>query len=363
MTTFSSSWNGWREAGRGVGAARVGVPGVEHGAADGPLAERREQRVLVDDRAARDIDQDRVGTHARELRGPDQALGRRAQRTGDPDEVGGLEQPVQLVRAAEPVGRRVERARPADDRHDPHAERPGADRDRLADVAVADAADGPAGELRAERGQQARASDQLPALKRALRPARSTVRWSMAASTYSLIPISCSKLLQTGQPAGTASRSTASRPATARWTSLRFGIGGRPLPSSTVTSTSVAAKAAALAGPDQVAFDDLYAVAEAATEQRCPLVGDRTVEQDGHRVGVVVPAWSSGVGLRAFRQKTGARRLGGQTGHGQPGAQVLAIAGFLKGQRGQKALDGHLGQLLENLRTSAAASVERPSWP
>ena len=87
----------------------------------------------------------------------DQAAGRLVERAGDDDEVGGLEQAVELARAAQPVRRRLQRARPGGDRHDPQAEGPGPECDRAADVAIADAADGLARELGPERRRKPRA--------------------------------------------------------------------------------------------------------------------------------------------------------------------------------------------------------------
>ncbi len=40
-----------------LGRKRLGVEDVQHGPADPPFAQRREQRLLVDDGAARDVDE------------------------------------------------------------------------------------------------------------------------------------------------------------------------------------------------------------------------------------------------------------------------------------------------------------------
>src|SRR6266851_5863632 len=50
----------------GLFGGRVAVPSVERRAADNAVAQRREQRVLIGDRAAPDIDQERIAFQQRE---------------------------------------------------------------------------------------------------------------------------------------------------------------------------------------------------------------------------------------------------------------------------------------------------------
>ena len=63
---------------RVVGRQRLGVGDVERGAGEPALAQRVGERVLVDDRAARGVDEDRVGLHARERVGVDRGGGSRS---------------------------------------------------------------------------------------------------------------------------------------------------------------------------------------------------------------------------------------------------------------------------------------------
>ena len=58
---------------------------------------------------------------------------------------------------------------------------------------------------------------------------------------YSEIPISCSYTLQIAQPAGTASKSNASKPAPGSWRSRSRGAGGRPAAQYWVTIASATA--------------------------------------------------------------------------------------------------------------------------
>ena len=80
---------------------RLVAEGVEHGAADAPLAQRAEQRPFVDEPAAGDVDEPGAGLHRRERRVVDHALGLGRERRGEDDEVRLGEQ-----LAAAPPGRR-----------------------------------------------------------------------------------------------------------------------------------------------------------------------------------------------------------------------------------------------------------------
>jgi hypothetical protein len=110
---------------------------VESGREDLFLLQRLDQRRLVHDRAARHVDQNAFGAERLEHLGVDQVAGRGTPRRDDEQHVGGarhLDQ-VRVVR----VGKRPPAARMIDHRH-LHGVEPA--RDRLADAADADDADG-----------------------------------------------------------------------------------------------------------------------------------------------------------------------------------------------------------------------------
>lgn len=73
---------------RVVPGCRLDLEDVEPGARDAPRAERLVQRLLLDDRSARGVDDVGGLLHQPELVGPDQALGPGAQRAVDRHEVG-----------------------------------------------------------------------------------------------------------------------------------------------------------------------------------------------------------------------------------------------------------------------------------
>ena len=58
-----------------LGAVRVVVPDVDAGGANAPVAQRREERLLVDHLASPDVDDDRMGWQQREFAGADQPGG------------------------------------------------------------------------------------------------------------------------------------------------------------------------------------------------------------------------------------------------------------------------------------------------
>ena len=117
---------------------------VECDAAQMIAPERVSERLLVDDLAARDIDQDAAGFHQGKALGIEQPVGFRRPLTADHDKIAGGEKPVEIRRAAdlgEPGRQGLARLRRAPGADDPHAE-PGAEPpDILADAAGADDTD------------------------------------------------------------------------------------------------------------------------------------------------------------------------------------------------------------------------------
>ena len=103
-----------------------------------PVCSASRERLAVDDRAARGVDQDRGRLHQREGLGADQVAGARGQRQVDRDEVRAAQQVLEVVLVAR-LGR-----------EHLHAEAGGAARDRLADAAEADDPERRAGDVGAE---------------------------------------------------------------------------------------------------------------------------------------------------------------------------------------------------------------------
>jgi len=101
---------------RVVRRERFRVGDVEAGAGDGVRANRRDERVGVDDGAAADIDEVRVGRERLELGLADQALGLVGQRRGDDEVIGPGQRLVDgvLVEADDLVGRAALLGRVAD---------------------------------------------------------------------------------------------------------------------------------------------------------------------------------------------------------------------------------------------------------
>ena len=89
-----------------VFGGRLGLEHVECRSGDPPLGERGGERLLVDDRTSRDVDEVGGGLHPRQPLGVDKMVGfLRRQRAGDHDHVRLREQPVHLTQA-DPRGRR-----------------------------------------------------------------------------------------------------------------------------------------------------------------------------------------------------------------------------------------------------------------
>ena len=86
---------------------RLGVENVEPDVADVPALERLDQRRLVDQRAARGIDQDRARLHARDALGAQESAGRVIEHQVEGDHIGVRQQCVELAErhasAARPV--------------------------------------------------------------------------------------------------------------------------------------------------------------------------------------------------------------------------------------------------------------------
>ena len=129
------------------GVVELAEVDVERGATELPRRKRGDQRLLVHDLAARDVDEHRSVLHRRERIAADQVLGLRRPLAADRDEVALREQVVQPARApdlAEAVTRRSGTPPRADD---PHAERRAEPADLAPDAARPDHADRLAGEL------------------------------------------------------------------------------------------------------------------------------------------------------------------------------------------------------------------------
>ncbi len=128
-----------------VGRGRLLVEDIERRAGDAALDQGAMQRRFVDDRAARGVDQIGRRLHQAELAGADQMAGLRAQGAADRDEVGGLEQRVEIDQLdPEPVGLGPIGLRIAGEML--HVERLQQPERLLADIAEADRADPLAGQ-------------------------------------------------------------------------------------------------------------------------------------------------------------------------------------------------------------------------
>ena len=125
---------------------RLAVEDVKGGARDRPRRERVEQRALVDDRAARGVDEIGVRRHQRELAGADQPGRAIAEPRVDADDVGARQQVLERRRRDPQRGRAggVEVLAPGEHRHP--------EREPVA---------GDAGALASEPDQAERAAEQL----------------------------------------------------------------------------------------------------------------------------------------------------------------------------------------------------------
>ncbi|MCO5556219.1 hypothetical protein L7F22_009765 [Adiantum nelumboides] len=151
---------------------RVAVPDVDRGAGEHAVAQRREQRVLVDQRAATDVDQHGPRAHRGELGRAQQSLGLGGQRRADHDDVGDGEQLTQPVcGGARPVQARgvgVDCAAPG------HRDAAGTERAQAvpgpgSDVSEADEShDGAGQRLRPRRGRVVGRGRPLPRPQRAV---------------------------------------------------------------------------------------------------------------------------------------------------------------------------------------------------
>jgi len=126
---------------------RFGVGHVEGRATDTTVANGVEERVGVDDRAARHVDQDGLRRHRRELGVADESAGRVRERAREHDRVRYRQRVVESVRTEDGVGRPPEIGR-GTDTDCLHVERREPLGDRLPDVTESDDRDGRAGELR-----------------------------------------------------------------------------------------------------------------------------------------------------------------------------------------------------------------------
>ena len=114
----------WQQ--RIVGGQRLGVGDVERGAGDLPVVQRLRERLVVDDRAARRVDQDRGRLHQRERVGVDQVAGAGVSGSGSRRSPSGA------------AGARGRCRRPSAAARHLHPEAGGAPGDRLADPPEAD---------------------------------------------------------------------------------------------------------------------------------------------------------------------------------------------------------------------------------
>ena len=127
---------------RGPRARGIAIPGVDHRAADPPLAQRRIQRRLLHHAAAPDIEDHRIGPHGPQRRGIDQPRRLRQQRQGSDNEIGRPHERVQPVEAPGAIDPgHVDRAAVADMDAKPEGPRP--DRHLAPDMAIAQQPDGP----------------------------------------------------------------------------------------------------------------------------------------------------------------------------------------------------------------------------
>ncbi len=124
-------------------AHRLDPPRVDPGGKPRVGFEMRIERRLVDDLAARDIDEDRIVFHQRQLGCPDQSFGGLGQCGADHENVGGAQQFVEPFGRGDPIGRLVAGAAPVD-RVDLHAKGAHQPRRRNADRAKAEDAANPA---------------------------------------------------------------------------------------------------------------------------------------------------------------------------------------------------------------------------
>jgi hypothetical protein len=141
----------WGEKGVGRGeerrvSRRLALEDVDTGAGEMAGSERIRDGCLVDDPATGDVQQDRASLHAGQLRCADHAFRRAAQRDVHGHGVRPLEEVVESDEIDAVVCCLFRRdVRVA--REDRHLHRPGPGRDRLADLAESDDAQGPAAEL------------------------------------------------------------------------------------------------------------------------------------------------------------------------------------------------------------------------
>jgi 2-alkyl-3-oxoalkanoate reductase len=122
---------------------------VEDRAGDAARLERCDERVLVDDFSARDVDQHGVRLHRAEHLGADHLLRRRGQLGADGDEIAGRRQLGQLAGGQQQVdafGVALRRCHRTPGRDHPHARCAREARDLRTDPAEADDADGRAGQ-------------------------------------------------------------------------------------------------------------------------------------------------------------------------------------------------------------------------
>ena len=127
-----------RLANRVVGGERLALVDVERGAAEVAAVERRHERLVVDDAAARQVGDDAARGHERDLAAADQPLRLVVERRVDRDDVRLLEKRIECRGPAES---QCSEAIVGDVRIEPdglHAERLRAQRDLTADAADAD---------------------------------------------------------------------------------------------------------------------------------------------------------------------------------------------------------------------------------
>ena len=120
-----------------LGRQRLGREHIEDGAADPALAQRRDQRGLVDHRPAADVEEPRGRLHRRQRSRPQQAPCAVGQRHDDDDEVRLAERALERGQPVDALDLAHGAAGAADAEH-AHAQRAGGGGDRAADVAEAD---------------------------------------------------------------------------------------------------------------------------------------------------------------------------------------------------------------------------------
>src|SRR5215472_6950279 len=130
-----------RAAPVGLGRRRVLPPDIDRGAAEPVLGQRGIKRVLVDDLAARDVDEERAGLHQRQPPRVEQICRFRPQRGADRDRVAARQHLVERGERVDALDLGIRRTRAAVGGDNAAAERRGAARYLAPDAAIADDAE------------------------------------------------------------------------------------------------------------------------------------------------------------------------------------------------------------------------------